>query len=55
MKEKVTKLQGSPVGVRFSGADPGFLDRGFKFTKWFDLFILCDYLLIFPDFSENSE
>ena len=32
-----------------SGADQGFLDRGFKF----DLLILPDYLS-FPNFSKNS-
>ena len=31
-----------------SGADPGFLDSGFKFTKGgFHLLISTDYLLIF--------
>ena len=35
--------------------DPGFLDRGFKFSKGgFDLLTLPDFSLIFPDFSENS-
>ena len=35
-----------------TGADPGFLDGGFIFTKGrgFDLLILPDFLLIFPDF-----
>ena len=39
------------------GVNPGFLERGFKFTKGggggFDLSILPDYLFIFPDYSEN--
>ena len=37
-----------------SGADPGFLDRGFKFTNvGFNLLIVPDYLLYLPDISEN--
>ena len=35
-----------------SGADPGFLDRRFKFTKGFDLLIVHNYLLFFHDFSD---
>ena len=36
-------------------ADPGFIDRGLKFTKrGLDLLNLHDLLSIFPDFSENS-
>ena len=34
-------------------ADPGFLDRGFKFTKGFNLLILPDYSLFFPGFLKN--
>ena len=33
-----------------TGADPGCLDRGFKFTKGG---LIC-YVSMFPDFSENS-
>ena len=37
-----------------SGANTKFLDRGFKFSKGrSDLLIIPDYLLIFPDFTEN--
>ena len=32
----------------YRGADPGFLDSGFKFTEGeFDLLIVADYLLFF--------
>ena len=35
-----------------AGADPGFLNRGFKYTKGgFDWLIVPNYLLIFPDIS----
>ena len=33
-----------------SGADPRFLDGGLIYKGGFDLLILPDYLLIFPDF-----
>ena len=33
-----------------SGADLGFLDGGSIYKRGFDLLILPDYLLIFPDF-----
>ena len=38
--------------MNIPGADPGFLDRGFKFTnlRGFDLLNLPDYLLIFQIF-----
>ena len=35
-------------------ADPGCLDRGFKFTRGFDLLIVPAYMLYFTDFSETS-
>ena len=31
----------------YTVADPGFIDRGFKFTKGVDLLIVPDYLLCF--------
>ena len=40
--------------VEEAGVDPGFLDRGFKFTKGVNLKIAPDYLIFYPDFSGNS-
>ena len=37
-----------------TGADPGFLDRGSYLQRGFDLLILPDYLLFFPDFLKKN-
>ena len=51
MNKKIT----TKPGTGSAWADPGFLDRGFKFTKWgFDLFSLPEHLSMFLDFSESS-